>query len=111
MKITGKTVDAHRATIKRKLGAKGPGDLVRHAIRLKLVRADLKLPDRELTEREGEVLALLGEGFTNEAIAEKLGISEKTVEAHRGNLRRKLGASTLADLVRYAIAKGLASPP
>ena len=36
---------------------------------------------------------------------------QPTGEAHLGNLRRKLGASTLADLVRYAIAKGLASPP
>jgi DNA-binding NarL/FixJ family response regulator len=56
-----------------------------------------------LTPREREVLQLLAEGHANKEVAATLGISTKTVEAHRSSLMRKLHARSAADLVRYAI--------
>ena len=56
-----------------------------------------------LTAREREILQLLAEGRSNSAIAQLLSISVKTVETHRGTLMKKLGVSSLAELVRYAI--------
>ncbi len=62
---------------------------------------------RGLSPRETEVLRLLGYGNTNSIVGQMLKISEKTVEAHRSNIKRKLGARGLSDLVRYAISIGL----
>ena len=56
-----------------------------------------------LTPREREVLRLLGHGATNKDIAQKLNISPKTAQAHRENLKQKLGLRTTAEMVRYAI--------
>ncbi|HKJ50293.1 MAG TPA: response regulator [Gammaproteobacteria bacterium] len=53
-----------------------------------------------LTEREREVFDLVAEGLANKAIAGRLGISERTVEVHRAQVMKKLGARTLAQLVR-----------
>ncbi len=61
----------------------------------------------ELTGREQEVLALIAEGLTNKQIGEQLGISPRTVARHRDNITAKLKLSTRAELVRYAIQKGL----
>jgi len=61
----------------------------------------------DLTEREAEVLQHLAEGENNEEIAEKLVISPKTVARHRENIMRKLNLHSRADLVRYAIRKGI----
>ncbi len=63
----------------------------------------------ELTHRELEVLRKLASGLTNREICERLFISIKTVDAHRGNLLRKLGLRNNADLTRYAIREGLIS--
>lgn len=60
-----------------------------------------------LTEREQEVLALLADGATNDEIAATLVISPKTVERHRENIMRKLNLHSRAELVRYAIRKGI----
>lgn len=60
-----------------------------------------------LSPREREVLQLIGEGYTNRGIAERLFISVKTVEAHKEHIVQKLGAKGSADLIRYAIRKGL----
>ena len=57
----------------------------------------------ELTPREREIVQLLAEGKSNKETAAVLGISVKTVEAHRANLMRKLGFGSLSDLVRYAV--------
>lgn len=68
-------------------------------------------PDEErLTTREREVLMYLAEGKTNREIADLLHVSIKTVGTHRQNLMRKLGLETIADLVKYAIRKGIVSP-
>lgn len=61
----------------------------------------------ELTEREREVLAHLAEGQTNEEIAEILVISPSTVARHRENIMRKLNLHSRAELVRYAIRRGI----
>jgi DNA-binding NarL/FixJ family response regulator len=60
-----------------------------------------------LTPREREVLQLAAEGHTNIEIAERLVISSRTVEMHRARLMRKLGLRNHADLVRYALWRGL----
>ena len=61
----------------------------------------------DLTERELEVLRLIVDGLTSREIAESLVISPNTVERHRQNIMSKLGLHNRAELVRYAISKGL----
>jgi DNA-binding NarL/FixJ family response regulator len=56
-----------------------------------------------LTRREREVLRLIVEGATSKEIAQKLGISPKTAQVHRDNLKDKINARTTAAMVRYAI--------
>ncbi|MHB0866475.1 MAG: response regulator [Thermoleophilia bacterium] len=60
-----------------------------------------------LTEREREILKLVAEGYTNREIAESLFISVKTVETHKANIMEKLNLHKRAELVRYAIRKGI----
>ncbi len=62
---------------------------------------------KDLTDREQEVLTHLAEGESNEEIAKKLVISPKTVARHRENIMRKLNLHSRAELVRYAIRKGI----
>jgi len=57
----------------------------------------------KITPREREVLRLIGEGATSKDIAARLGISPKTAQIHRDNLKRKLKANSTAAMVRYAI--------
>jgi two-component system, NarL family, response regulator NreC len=66
-------------------------------------------PYDTLSTREREVLQLAAEGLTSAAIGERLQIGKRTVETHRANLQRKLGVKTQADLVRFAVKKGLVS--
>ncbi len=63
-----------------------------------------------LTSREQEVLAYLAEGASNDEIAQKLTISPKTVARHRENIMSKLNLHTRAELVKYAIRKGIIQP-
>lgn len=63
-----------------------------------------------LTNREREVVQLLAEGKSGKAIAEILSVSVKTVDGHRAAAMRKLGARSLAEVVRYAIRNGLTTP-
>ena len=60
-----------------------------------------------LTDREQEILTYLAEGANNEEIATSLVISPKTVARHRENIMRKLNLHSRAELVRYAIRKGI----
>jgi len=60
-----------------------------------------------LTDREQEVLTFLAEGKSNDEIAEALVISPKTVARHRENIMHKLNLHSRAELVRYAIRKGI----
>ncbi len=63
-----------------------------------------------LSKREREVLRLLALGYTNQEIATQLFISVRTAETHRARIMKKLGLSSRAELVRYAIATGLHDP-
>lgn len=56
-----------------------------------------------LTTREREVLRFVSQGATSKEIAQRLGISPKTAQVHRDNLKQKLNLRTTADLVRYAV--------
>lgn len=61
----------------------------------------------KLTHREHEVMTLMTTGKTNAEIGDKLSISVKTVEKHRGSLMRKLGVNSVAQLMVYALREGL----
>ena len=70
---------------------------------------DSEEPADALTPRQREVLQLVAEGESNKRIASLLGVSIKTVEHHKHNIRRKLRIESTADLTRYAIRRGLIS--
>jgi two-component system response regulator NreC len=63
-----------------------------------------------LTEREREVLQLLAEGKSNKEAAAILNVSPYTVETHRTNLMQKLGLHNTAEIVLYAVRKGIITP-
>jgi two-component system response regulator NreC len=67
-------------------------------------------PD-DLSDRELEVLRLIALGHTNGEIGEQLFLSVRTVETHRAHLQQKLGRTTRAELVRYALDRGLLQGP
>ncbi len=58
---------------------------------------------RRLSRREVQVVNLVSHGFSNKGIAEELQISVKTIEKHRANAARKLGANSTAELVRISV--------
>jgi two-component system, NarL family, response regulator NreC len=60
-----------------------------------------------LSEREHEILRLLALGHTNQEIASQLYLSVRTVETHRAHIMQKLRISTRAELVRYALERGV----
>ena len=68
---------------------------------------ETRLTPEELTSRELEILRLIARGYTNSQAAEKLHISVRTVEYHRGNLTAKLNLRSRSELMRYAEEKGL----
>jgi two-component system, NarL family, response regulator NreC len=70
-------------------------------------RAAVEQASSDLTDREQEVLTYLAEGASNEEIAASLVISPNTVARHRENIMRKLNLHSRAELVRYAIRKGI----
>jgi len=60
-----------------------------------------------LTPREQEILGLVTAGLMNKQVAAELGVREITIKVHRGNVMKKMGARSLADLVRMADALGI----
>lgn len=62
-----------------------------------------------LTDREREALQLLAEGRSSKEIADKMGVSVKTVETHRRNIMEKLNLHSVAELTKYAIREGVTS--
>jgi len=87
------------------------GSYVNPALGARMVAAETKeraeADADPLSEREHEVLRLLALGHTNQEIAKSLYISVRTAETHRAHIMQKLGLSSRADLVRYALAKGI----
>jgi FixJ family two-component response regulator len=71
------------------------------------LRREAKTRLDQLTKREHEVLGLVVKGLSNKRIAAVLGISEKTVEVHRGNMMRKMRVGNVAELVRVALTGGI----
>jgi two-component system response regulator NreC len=64
-------------------------------------------PYKQLTNREREILKLLAEGHTTQEIATMLVLSPKTVDRHKTNLMAKLAIHSRADLIKYALRKGI----
>jgi DNA-binding NarL/FixJ family response regulator len=89
----------------------GGGRYVHPTLGARLAQAEVEAARRAandpLSDREREVLRLLALGHTNQEIAKTLFISVRTAETHRAHIMQKLGLSTRAELVRYALANGL----
>jgi FixJ family two-component response regulator len=73
--------------------------------------AKLKASFATLTSREQEIMGLVTAGLMNKQIAGQIGVSEITVKVHRGSVMRKMGAKSLAELVRMADALGMRREP
>jgi two-component system nitrate/nitrite response regulator NarL len=76
----------------------------------KLLMHDLNHPAEEtalLTDRERDILRLIAKEYSNKQIAEKLFISERTVETHRKNIFRKTNTNSLVGLIKFAFAHNL----
>lgn len=65
-------------------------------------RTEPRSPVEQLSDREFEVFRLIAQGLGTRAVAEQLHISSKTVEAHRANIKAKLGLNTATELIAYA---------
>ena len=93
----------------------GGGRYVHPELGARLVTADSEQRRRAeedpLSERESEVLRLLALGHTNQEIAKQLFISIRTAETHRSHIMQKLRLSSRAELVRYALERGLLENP
>jgi DNA-binding NarL/FixJ family response regulator len=93
----------------------GGGRYVHHELGARLVAAESeerrRAEEDPLSERESEVLRLLALGHTNQEIAKQLFISVRTAETHRAHIMQKLRLSSRAELVRYALERGLMENP
>jgi DNA-binding NarL/FixJ family response regulator len=89
----------------------GGGRYVNPELGARLITADAEAArqaeEDPLSDREREVLRLLALGHTNQEIAKRLYISVRTAETHRAHIMQKLGLQTRADLVAYALERGL----
>jgi FixJ family two-component response regulator len=94
-------LDAIRGAIERSLAA------LREQAETQVLRSRCA----SLTPREREVMGLVVSGLLNKQVGGKLGISEITVKAHRGQVMRKMKADSLPDLVRMDARLGLRSAP
>jgi two-component system, NarL family, response regulator NreC len=88
-------------------GQAGPR-LVR-AVQMAVAEPERRRQDDGLTSRERDVVRLVGLGHTNREIADRLVLSVRTVESHRARILRRLGLKTRAELVRWALERGLLS--
>ena len=73
-------------------------------------RVDDRMATPVVTPREREIIQLIAEGHSNKEAASTLGVSVKTIEAHRANIMKKLRLRSISDLVRYAIRNKLVEP-
>jgi FixJ family two-component response regulator len=70
-------------------------------------RSDVQARFASLTRREGQIMGFVTGGLMNKQVAARIGISERTVKIHRGNLMRKMHAKSLAELVVMAETVGI----
>jgi two-component system response regulator NreC len=88
-----------------------PGPRVLHAVQLAARDFERRRDDDDgLTLRERDVVRLIALGHTNAEVAERLSVSVRTIETHRGRIQRRLGLSGRAQLVRWALEHGLLDP-
>ena len=73
-------------------------------------RRDRDEPVEPLTDREKEVLALVGRGLANKEIAYELGITERTARTHVSNILGKLGLASRTQAALWAVERGLVPP-
>jgi FixJ family two-component response regulator len=115
--ISEVTVKAHRGKMMRKMMAVSLADLVNMAVRLRpppvpdVSCGDVRDRYVSLSRREQEVMTLVVSGRLNKEIGGQLGISEITVQAHRGRVMRKMMAASLAGLVNMAAKLRLTTFP
>jgi DNA-binding NarL/FixJ family response regulator len=83
---------------------------VEFALHLPLSLPAQATPSDDLSEREREVVVLIARGLSNGEIAEQLILSKRTVEKHIANILSTLGFANRAQIVRWAIEHGQASP-
>ena len=89
------------------------GDVFLHPSMARIVAEDYVeqgATEQGLSDREREVLRLIAEGCTYKEMAKLLTVSVKTIETYRERIKGKLGLNTRAELVRYALEKGLLRP-
>jgi DNA-binding NarL/FixJ family response regulator len=90
--------------------ARGESPLDPKAARALLSARRTPAPADALSEREREVLAMVGEGLANKAIARRLGISEKTVKAHLTSVYREIGVTDRTQAALWAQRNGVTRP-
>lgn len=81
-----------------------------HSVAKMLFERPGKIDNEKLTSREQMILAHIAKGFSSKEIANNLNISTRTVEAHRRNIKSKIKAESLAEMIHYAINHGLVDP-
>jgi DNA-binding NarL/FixJ family response regulator len=74
------------------------------------IRTDPESFAKLLSDREVELISLLGRGLSNEEVAAKLDLTPWTIHSHRRNIMKKIGANNQAELMRYALRKGFVRP-
>ena len=84
-----------------------PGPRLVRAVRIAARDSERRRENDGLTGRERDVVRLLALGHTNHEIAERLVLSVRTVETHRSRIQHRLGLGSRAELVRWALERGL----
>jgi two-component system, NarL family, response regulator NreC len=90
--------------------AEEPGPRLVRAIRMAARDFERRREGDGLTAREREVVCLIALGHTNREIADRLVLSVRTVETHRARIQARLGVSSRAELVRWALDHGMLAP-
>jgi two-component system, NarL family, response regulator NreC len=90
--------------------AGAPGPRLVRAVRVAAGESFRRREDDGLTVRERDIVRLVALGHTNREIAERLVLSVRTVETHRARIQRRLDLRSRAELVRWAIERGLLAP-
>ncbi len=114
LEITNDEIDSKRASILEDMGlmysgfsVSGKDEYIRPLIEV-AISSSSALTSTGLTDREKEVLGLLGSGMTNKEIAKKLFLSEKTVKNHLNNIFKKIDVADRTNAALYAVRNGMA---